>query len=81
MLRRRYTDAPKQVLVVVPLRSSDTQAVLDSLSSHLPEILPNGFYIDIWPVPASDPKLEAIRGTSRLCETVRATAPRQPLFR
>ena len=61
MLRRRYTDAPKQILVVVPLRSSDTQAVLDSLSSHLPEILPNGFYIDIWPVPASDPKLEAIR--------------------
>jgi len=55
------TDAPKQILVVVPLRNSDTQAVLDSLSSHLPEILSNGFYIDIWPVPASDPKLEAIR--------------------
>jgi hypothetical protein len=54
-------EAPKQILVVVPLRPSDTQAVLDSLGSHLPEILPNGFYIDIWPVPASDPKLEAIR--------------------
>jgi hypothetical protein len=54
-------DAPKQILVLVPSRHSDTQAVLDSLGSRLPETLPKGFYIDIWPVQASDPKLEPIR--------------------
>ena len=54
-------EAAGQVLVLVPLSRSQTQAVLDAVGSQLPRILPGGVVLDIWPLHASDALLEPVR--------------------
>jgi hypothetical protein len=77
------TEGPRQIFVIVPSRADDTQAVLDSLGRRLPEILPTGFYIDVWPVQANDPKLEPIRAAhcAIFVSTGRPVEPKKPWWK
>ena len=43
-------EAARQVLVVVPVSRSQTQAVLDAVGSELPGILPSAVPLDVWPL-------------------------------
>jgi hypothetical protein len=56
-------EAASQVLVLVPLSRSQTQAVLDAVGSRLQSVLPSGVALDILPLAASDPLLEPVRNT------------------
>lgn len=54
-------ETASQVLVLVPLKRSHTQAVLDAVGSRLHSVLPSGVTLDILPLTASDPLLEPVR--------------------
>src|SRR4051794_9687509 len=54
-------DAANQVLVLVPLSRSQTQAALDAVGSQLPSVLPSGVSLDVWPLHAGDSMLQPVR--------------------
>src|SRR4051812_587529 len=51
-------EAANQVLVLVPLRRSDTQPVLDAVA---PQLWNAGVKLDVWPIQTTNPLLDPVR--------------------
>jgi hypothetical protein len=54
-------EAASQVLVLVPLRRSRAQSVVEAVGSELPSVLTTGAALDVLPLAASDPLLGLVR--------------------
>ena len=55
-------EPPAQILVLV-LGDADDQTVLDAVGQGLSRVLPQGVYLDVWPLSDGHSLLDTIRGT------------------
>ena len=55
------TTAPAQVLAVVLDQAAQTDAILREIDERLSVVLPEGRYLDIWPLVRTNPILPSIR--------------------
>jgi hypothetical protein len=56
-------EEPAQVLVLLLHRNANAEQVARELELGLPQILPEGAHLDVWPMPINHPMADDVRRT------------------
>ena len=59
----KVMEKPAQVLVLLLRRDADLGKVADQLAVGLPQVLPKGVKLDVWPIQTTHPLADEVRRT------------------